>query len=443
MPYISNSDQDIEQMLKSIGVKSVEDLLKNIPESIRLKQPLDLPDPLSECEVFDHLAELADKNITGISFVGGGAYDHYSPAIVDSLISRSEFMTAYTPYQAEVSQGTLQAIYEFQTHIARLTGMDVANASMYDGASALAEALVVAINAKGNNKVLIPEGLNPEYLEVARTYLYNYEVDFMVVKSINGRMDKTDLQNQLTDDVIAVVLQQPNYYGVIEEAAAIGELIKDHSAKFVVVTDPNSLGILEAPGNYHADIVVGEGQSLGIPLNYGGPYVGFFATRNDMIRKIPGRIVGVSEDKKGRKGYILTLQTREQHIRREKATSNICTNSGLMALATTIYLSWLGKQGLTQLSEMIVQKSHYLAEQIEKIPGFKLEFSSPFYKEFVVSTPVSAAQIIQKGFPSGFKSGIDVSNHFGHDALLVSVTEKRKKTDMDKFIEFLKSVTQN
>lgn len=443
MPFISNSKEDIKQMLARIGVDSVENLLSNIPKSVRLNKDLDLSEPMSEYEVFNHLASLAEKNASGVSFVGGGAYDHYTPAIVDAVISRSEFMTAYTPYQAEVSQGTLQAIYEFQTHIARLTGMDVANASMYDGATALAEAIVATVNPAKRNKVIIPGGLNPAYLTVAKTYLSNYDVEWIELSATDGWVNPLELKEKLSDDIAAVILQQPNYFGIIEQASAIGEILESHSAKFIVVADPNSLGILEAPGNYGADIVVGEGQSLGLPLNFGGPYVGFFAANKEMVRRIPGRIVGVSEDAKGRKGYILTLQTREQHIRREKATSNICTNSGLMALAVTVYLSWIGKEGLPELGNRILQKSHYLADKISALKGFEIIFNKPFYKEFVVSTPLPAKDIIAAGLKKGFKPGIDVSSSVSRPAIMLAVTEQRSKDEMDHFVEFLSDVSQN
>ena len=435
MPFISNSDSDVQEMLSAIGVKDFGELIKNIPTDLVLERPLDLPPAMSEGEVFSHLNNLAGKNKSGVSFVGGGAYDHYTPAIIGTLISRSEFQTAYTPYQPEVSQGTLQSIYEFQTHIARLTAMDVANASMYDGASAMAEAIVVAINATRKNTIIIPDGLNPAYLEVAKTYLYNYDIKWVVLENRDGIADPGDLENKLDENVAAVVLQQPNYFGLIEPGSKIGGILKERKTLFIVVADPNSLGILEAPGNYHADIVVGEGQSLGIPLNFGGPYVGFFATTMALVRKIPGRIVGVSEDKKGRRGYLLTLQAREQHIRRDKATSNICTNSGLMALAATIYISWLGKEGLTKLSDLILQKSHYLSAQIESLDGYDLLYNNPFYKEMTVSCPVPPEKIIQMGIARGIKAGIDISAKTDSPSLLVAVTERRNRDDLDAFVQ--------
>jgi glycine dehydrogenase subunit 1 len=426
-------------MFAEIGVSGFDDLIKNIPDEVLLKKPLDIPDPLSEGEALSHLRDLGKKNIEGVSFVGGGAYDHYTPAVIDTIASRSEFLTAYTPYQPEVSQGTLQVIYEFQTHIARLTGMEVANASMYDGASALAEALVVAVNFTRKKKILLAGGLNPNYLRVCKTYLSNYDVQWVALDSDEGKIDIRKLNEQVDEETAAVVLQQPNYFGIVESAGEIGELMKGHKALFIVAADPNSLGILEAPGNYHADIVVGEGQSLGIPLNYGGPYVGFFAVNKNLIRKIPGRIVGVSEDAKGRKGYLLTLQAREQHIRREKATSNICTNSGLMALAATVYLSWIGKEGLPRLAELIIRKSHYLAEEIKKLEGYSLYYNAPFYKEFVIKTPVEPGTIISEGLKKGIKAGVDISGILGVPAMLVAVTEKRSKAEMDSLVDLLKT----
>jgi glycine dehydrogenase subunit 1 len=435
MPFIANSKNDRKQMLEAIGVDAFSDLIANIPAKIQLQDDLNLGSPMSEVDAYQHLEQLASLNLSGVSFVGGGAYDHYSPAIVDAVISRSEFMTAYTPYQAEVSQGTLQVIYEFQTHICRLTGMEVANASMYDGASALAEALVVAIKAERHNRILIPAGLHPAYLEVAKTYLHNYDVAWEIMPAVEGRIDVDAVAQMLDESVTAVVLQQPNYFGLIEDAGSLGDLVKNLPAMLIACVDPSSLGLLEAPGNYHADIVVGEGQSLGIPLSFGGPFVGFFATREKYIRQLPGRIVGVSEDDKGRRGYLLTLQTREQHIRREKATSNICTNSGLMALAATVYLAWLGPHGLQKLNHLIYDRSHYLAAALAEIPGFDLAHAAPFYKEFVLFTPLPATDIISAGLARGIKAGIDVTAMFNRPALLLAVTERRNKAQMHDLVE--------
>lgn len=437
MPFIANADADRLAMLQAIGVADFDELIQNIPPDVRLDQPLDLPPAHSELEALSALENLAAKNKSGVSFVGGGAYDHYSPAIVDTIISRSEFKTAYTPYQAEVSQGTLQSIYEFQTHICRLTGLDIANASMYDGASAFAEAIVLAVEHTKKNKVIYPYGLHPAYLEVAKTYLSNYDVAWQEIPHRDGRIDDAALAGLLDDNTAAVVVQQPNYFGLIENATKVGALLSDKKALLVAVTDPNALGILAAPADYGADIAVGEGQSLGLPLNFGGPYVGFFATKNAMVRKIPGRVVGISEDAKGRKGYILTLQTREQHIRREKATSNICTNSGLMALAATVYTSWIGKEGLPELGRLIAAKSHYLANAITAIPGYSLYFDAPFYKEFAIKTPVDPHVIQSKCLANGIKAGINISGQLDDNVLLFAVTEKRSKAEMDRLVQLL------
>ncbi len=444
MGFVPNTEEDRQEMLKAIGVSSFEELISDIPPKIRLKDDLKLPEPLSEYEVLKELREISEKNLDlnhAISFLGGGAYDHFIPSAVFTIISRSEFYTAYTPYQAEVSQGTLQAIYEYQTMICRLTGMDVANASMYDGGSALAEAVLLALGHTGRNEVIIAGPINPNYLSVVRTYTHPKKADIKLTRFDSGICDIDDLKSKVTDKTACVVVQQPNFFGNIEDVFEIEKLAHNVGALLIVAVDPISLGILIPPGEYGADVVVGEGQPLGIPLSFGGPYLGIFAVKEFLIRKIPGRLSGITIDRDGERGFVLTLQTREQHIRREKATSNICTNQGLMMLAATVYMALMGKHGLREVAKLCLQKSHYLAEQISKINGFKLKYNQPFFKEFVVQTPIPVSEIKRKLQQKKILPGIDLSKFDGYgDGLLIAVTEKRTKKEMDLFIEELKNL---
>ena len=349
MSYLSNSEKDIEEMLRTIGVASFEELIKNIPKSFRFGREFDIPPPLSELEVTGLIQSMALKNQTGISFLGGGVYDHYIPAVIDTLLSRSEFYTAYTPYQPEVSQGTLQAIYEFQSMICELTQMDVTNASMYEGGSALAEAVLLASAHTGKKRILVAGTLNPRYQAILETYTRFNDITLTFLEKSGFKTDIKTLTDRLNDDIAAVVVQHPNYFGYLEDTVEMGELIKQYPALFIVFYDPVSLGLLAPPGEYGADFAIAEGQGLGNHLNFGGPYLGLFSSTQSLVRKLPGRLVGLTQDIEGKQGFVLTLQTREQHIRREKATSNICTNSGLMALAATIYLSLVGKKGMKQV----------------------------------------------------------------------------------------------
>lgn len=389
---------------------------------------------------------MAGKNVTAhshICFLGGGAYDHFIPSIVGSVLERPEFKTAYTPYQAEVSQGTLQAMYEFQSMICDLTGMDVANASLYDGGSALAEACLMAFTLKKKKRFLMAGSLNPHYKNVIETVCQGRDLIFESFISEDGTADLDALENAAGDDVAAVIVQQPNPYGNIEQTNEIGKIAHDNKALYIVSVDPVSLGILTPPGEYDADIVTGEGQGLGIPLSYGGPYLGIFAVKNKYVRKIPGRIAGITKDTNDKRGYVLTLQTREQQIKRERATSNICTNQGLFMLAATVYMSTMGKKGIKEVAEQSFQKAHYLAEKIKEIPGFKLMNDKPFFKEFLVVPPVPASEIIEKGNNEGFLPGIDTSRFKEcKSGLLIAVTEKRNKEEMDKYIEFLKNYSR-
>nr|BCX00332.1 MAG: putative glycine dehydrogenase (decarboxylating) subunit 1 [Bacteroidota bacterium] len=443
MVFIPHTEQDRLEMLRAIGVERFEELLEPIPEAIRLKEPLRIPPALSEWEVTQLLTTLSEQNLGTdrlICFAGAGAYDHFIPAAIGAILSRSEFYTAYTPYQGEVSQGTLQAIYEFQTMVCRLTGMDVANASMYDGGSALAEAVLLACAHTERSRVVFAGKIHPLYLEVVRTYGYGQGIELQEAPLREGRADVEALAGLVDERVAAVVVQQPNFYGLLEDVWTIERIAhSDPKRLYIVVADPISLGLLEAPGHYGADIVVGEGQPLGIPLNFGGPYLGLFAARASLLRKLPGRLVGMTVDAAGNRAFVLTLQTREQHIRREKATSNICTNQGLMALAATIYMALLGKEGLREVAEQCYHRAHYLAERIAELPGYGLLYSGPFFREFVVRTPRSASEIVERLLEEGFLAGVPL-DRWGEPGLLVAVTEKRSRQEMDRFVEALRAL---
>ncbi len=440
MPFIANTDRDREEMLKSAGAASFDDLVAAVPPELRLREPLDLPPAMTEPAVQQLLERIAAENVsagTHVSYLGGGAYDHYVPPAVNTIASRSEFYTAYTPYQAEVSQGTLQAIYEYQSMTCRLYGMDTANASLYDGATALAEAVSMAMSATGRSKVVVAGRLHPNSVHVLRTFIEAGDDRAVLQNTIqDGVCDSERLEKAVDESVAAVIVQQPNFYGCLEPVERIGEIARENGALFIVSADPISLGILEAPGNYGADIAVGEGQALGSALNFGGPYLGIFAVKRDYVRKIPGRLVGMTKDRDGEDGFILTLQTREQHIRREKATSNICTNQALNALQAVVYLSLLGKQGLVEVAEHCLQKSHYLAEKIAGLPGYSLEYAQPFFREFVVRTPLPAGEVIANMLEEGIHAGYDLSA-VGEEGLLIAVTEKRTKEQLDDFVRKL------
>ena len=444
MPFFPHTDEDRREMLKKIGVQNLEELLRDVPLEIRLRDGLTLPEPLSELEVLSELESLSERNKSTsgmISFLGGGAYDHFIPAAVGAIISRSEFSTAYTPYQAEVSQGTLQSIYEYQTMICNLTGMDVANASMYDAGSALAEAALLAIRHTDRKELVIAGKVHPNYLEIVKTYTQGWDVSVRQSGIVDGVGDTSELRAIVSKQTAAVIAQQPNFYGCLEDVTEIGRVAHESGALFIVAVDPISLGILASPGDYGADVVVGEGQSLGIPLSFGGPYLGIFAVKEFLLRKIPGRLSGITMDLEGRRGFTLTVQTREQHIRREKATSNICTNQGLIMLAACVYLSLMGKVGIPEVAKLCLQKSHYLKNEIAAIPGFKLKWNMPFFKEFVVGTPKSAAHILEGLSKKGILCGLDMSRYGGevHD-LLIAVTEKRTKDEMDRLVRGMRAV---
>ncbi|MBM2813607.1 MAG: Glycine dehydrogenase (decarboxylating) [Ignavibacteria bacterium] len=441
MSFLPNTDEDRRLMLEQIGVASFDELIKIIPEKVRLKEPLNLPPTLSEYEAVKLMESFANKNITAkshVCFMGGGAYDRYIPSIVGSVLEKPEFKTAYTPYQAEVSQGTLQAMYEYQSMICTLTGMDISNASLYDGASALAEACLLATAHNNRSEIIISGALNPNYFHVIKSICAGKKITFKNIVAGDGTCDLDTLKTAVGANTSAVILQQPNAYGTIDDAQEIEQITHNAKALFVVSVDPISLGMLAPPGEYNADIVTGEGQALGIPLNFGGPYLGLFACKKEFVRKIPGRLSGITQDLDGNRGFVLTLQTREQQIKREKATSNICTNQGLFMLAATVYLTAMGPAGIREVAEQSFHKAHYLAKKISSIPGFKLPIDKPFFCEFLVETPVAPGEIIAEGEKHGFLSGIDTSA-FPHlkPGLLIAVTEKRTKEEMDKFADFL------
>lgn len=439
MNYMPNTADQRDQLLARIGIQSIEELFKDIPESVKLKTKLDVPGGMAEHDLVRRVKGLATRNGNleeYTSYLGAGAYEHFIPSYVDHLLQRSEFYTAYTPYQPEISQGTLMAIYEFQTLVCELTGMDVANASMYDGASALAEAALMSCDATRRKKVLVPTTIHPEYREVLQTYLPPRGVEMIEIPSKDGVVDLEALEKSLGKDVAGVLLQSPNFFGVIEKAEQIGRLAHDQGALFVMSVNPVSLGILKSPGELGADIVAGEGQPFGNPVNYGGPYLGYLATRDKYVRRMPGRIVGATVDKNGKKGYVLTLQAREQHIRREKATSNICSNEALCALAFTIHLSGLGKKGLKEMANLNLQKAHYAAQEIAKLPGMRLAYAQPFFHEFVIKTELSPSKINQELLKDKIVGGLDLSRFYPEldHHLLFCVTETKSKGDIDQLV---------
>jgi glycine dehydrogenase subunit 1 len=445
MNFVPNTDGQQERLLNRIGVKSAEDLFADIPEEVRLQRPLAIRGGMAEQELVKHVKSLANLNKTVedySSYLGAGAYEHYIPSFVDQLLLRSEFYTAYTPYQPEISQGTLQAIYEYQTLVCELTGMDVANASMYDGASALAEAALMSCDATRRGKVLVMQTVHPEYREVLKTYLPPRGVNLVEIPFKDGAVDLAALETALQDDIAGVVVQNPNFFGNIEEAEEIVRLTHAKGALMVMAVNPVSLGLLKSPGECGADIVVGEGQAFGNPLNFGGPYLGFLACRDKFVRRMPGRIVGATTDKNGKKGYVLTLQAREQHIRREKATSNICSNEALCALAFTMHLSALGKTGVKELANLNLQNAHYAAREISKIPGMSLAFTRPFFHEFVIKTAVEAKKVNAWLLNHQIIGGLDLARFYPEldHHLLFCVTETKRKEDIDRLVARLGEV---
>ncbi|MDD2423828.1 MAG: aminomethyl-transferring glycine dehydrogenase subunit GcvPA [Candidatus Cloacimonetes bacterium] len=441
MPYISNTDRDRREMFDKIGVKDFDELIQAIPEKFRVKGGLKLDKAMSELEITNKIKSQTCKNLSCgsvNSFLGAGVYDHFIPAAVDSIVSRPEFYSAYTPYQAEVSQGTLQFIYEYQTMICELTGMEIANASMYDGASAVAEAILMAVRKNKREKAILPATLNPEFVKVIKAYTEGVGIELLTVPSKGGVIDLQALKGMMDESIGCVVLQSPNFFGNLEDVHLFSEIV--HSSEgclLIAAVDPISLTILNAPAEYDADIVVGEGQALGNSMYMGGPLFGFFATKLNMARQMPGRIVGGTLDIEGKRAFALTLQAREQHIRRAKATSNICSNQSLCTLAATVYMSLMGREGLKEVAIQSAQKAHYLADELAKVPGISLRYQAPFFKEFVIQTPLPAAEIIEKMLPRGIYAGVKV----GKNELMIAVTEKKQKAEMDEYVKAMQEVS--
>ena len=444
MPFISNTDKERKEMLAVIGVQKFEDLLTNIPRKFLQDKDCCLEPAYSELEITRKVTELAAKNLPtsqANSFLGGGVYDHFIPAAVDHVLLKPEFHSAYTPYQAEVSQGTLQYIYEYQTMICDLTGMEISNAGMYDGASAAAEAILMAVRKTKKFKAVICGSIHPWYLEVIKTYTGGAGVELVVVPTNNGLVDMEKLKQKIDDETGCVLLQTPNFLGNMEDAFAVEEIT--HSAKkalFIASVGPISLAVMNAPNEYKADIVVGEGQALGNAQNFGGPLFGFLATNFSLSRTMPGRIVGATLDADGKRSYALTLQAREQHIRRAKATSNICSNQALCNLAATVYMTLMGKEGLKEAAVHSTTKAHYLAEKICELDGFEMAYNVPFFKEFAIKTPIPAKEIIVKLKAKNIFPGIDLKQFGYENMLLIAVTEKKRKIDLDKYVKALQEV---
>jgi len=440
MSYVPNTDADRKKMLSTIGVSRFEDLLDAVPNEVRLKEPLKIPPAASELELFADLRKLSRQNIPvsiANSFLGGGFYDHFTPAAADFIIRRPEFLTSYTPYQPEVSQGTLQVIYEFQSLICALTKMEAANASIYDGASATAEAALMAAHITERKEILVTDGLNPNYLKVLKTYGTGgaYQIRSLPLGP-SGQLEPETLKKNISDKTAALILQTPNFFGCLEEAKELEPIVHSIGAKLVAVFDPISLGMVTPPGEYNADIAVAEGQSLGVPISYGGPAVGLFTAKKELVRRMPGRIAARTTDVKGKIGYVLTLQTREQHIRREKATSNICTNQGLMATLSTVFMSLVGKEGLLQMARLSYAKAHYMAALLEA-KGFKRIYAAPFFKEFALELPVPAAKVISKLRKANIVPGIDLGKYDKKrkNQILMAVTEKKLRADIEALAE--------
>ncbi|MEW6697180.1 MAG: aminomethyl-transferring glycine dehydrogenase subunit GcvPA [Bacillota bacterium] len=442
MRFIPHTEEDRRQMLDALGIEHTDRLFEEIPTEVRLNRELQVPGGITEMELSRHLAALAGAN-TGVDeticFLGAGAYDHYVPSAVKHILSRSEFYTAYTPYQPEISQGVLQSIFEYQSMICLLTGMDAANASMYDGTGALAEAALMACAATRRNRVVVAKTVHPEYREVVSTYLYGPGIEISEVPYREGLTNPEDAATLLDKNTAALLVQYPNFFGSIEDLSALAEAAHGVGALLVVCTDPIALGLLKSPGQCGADIVVGEGQPLGIPLSYGGPYLGFLACRDKFLRKMPGRIAGQTLDVDGRRAYVLTLQAREQHIRRDKATSNICSNQALCALAATVYLSLVGRQGLRQVAELCLQKTAYAKNLLSQLPGCQLPWQSPVFKEFVLQTKAAPEAVNRELLKHNILGGLDLGLYYpelaGH--MLFCVTEKRSRQEIDLLAERL------
>ncbi|MDX1963960.1 MAG: aminomethyl-transferring glycine dehydrogenase subunit GcvPA [Pirellulales bacterium] len=446
MAYLLNTPHDVETMLATIGVQSIDELFTMIPPELRFNRPLNLPPALTEQELMAHMGELAAKNVSPaqrVCFLGGGAYDHFIPSVVDYVAGRGEFYTSYTPYQPEVSQGNVQVFFEYQTMITELTGLPISNASLYDGGSAAAEAVLMSISAtQRHKKVVTAASVHPEYRAIIETYFADLDTELVTVGTPDGVVTPEDLAAVVDDQTAAVLIQHPNFFGNLEQVQQLGQIAHARGAMYIVSFDPISLGLLQRPGDYGADIAIAEGQSLGTPLQYGGPYLGIMACREEFVRRMPGRIVGQTVDRRGQRCWVLTLQTREQHIRREKATSNICTNQGLFALRATVYLASLGPQGLRETANLCLQKAHYAQQQLVRLNRFGAAFDRPFYQEFVIRDYDGAVmELLETAGNAGYFAGIPLGQwyHDMADCLLVTVTEKRTKSEIDGLVRALAS----
>ena len=430
--YFPHTDDDLKAMLEKVGVKSLDELFAEIPESIRFRKEYDLPKSASEMEVRQAFQLLGSKNSQLICFAGMGVYDHYTPSAIPSLLSRSEFLTSYTPYQAEISQGTLHYIFEYQSMMAELTGMDISNASMYDGTTATAEAMMMAVAAgKKPNKVLVTGAMNPKTFEVLQTYALHQGIELEVLPIRNGVTALDDVKEQLAKGGVAgVIVQQPNVYGIVEDYTGFAEACHEQKSLFIMDSVAADLAVLKTPGEWGADIAVGDGQSLGIPMSYGGPYVGYMCCTEKLIRKMPGRIVGKTVDNRGQRAFVLTLQAREQHIRRQKATSNICSNQSLMALHATIYMALMGREGLCEAAELGYGGAHYLCDELVKTGRFQLAYDQPFFNEFYVKYDGDAQTLYQRFIEAGILGGVCFE-----DGFLFAVTEKRTKEEIDNLVK--------
>lgn len=440
--YIPNVQEDEKRMLDSIGKDSIEDLFGDIPKELKLERPLKLPKGLSELELSKRMKNIANKN-TGLEditcFLGAGAYDHYIPSIVKHLASRSEFYTAYTPYQPEISQGTLQVIFEYQTMICNLTGMDVTNASVYDGSTACAEGAMIAVASTRRKSIVVSKTVHPEVRRVLSTYMKLKNVEVIEVDMCEGVTDTEKLKTLVNNKTAGVIVQNPNFFGIVEDLSDIEKITHENKAQLIAYVDPISLGILKSPRDLGVDIVVGEGQSLGNSLNFGGPYLGFIAVTSKLTRKMPGRIVGQSEDADGNRAFVLTLQAREQHIRRDKATSNICSNQGLNALMAAIYLITMGKKGIKEVALQSIQKSHYAFNEMTKNSKYKPLFNKPFFKEFAVTSSMDCKKINEELLRNNILGGYEIQKDYSElkNALLLCVTEKRTKEEIDQLVSIM------